>query len=83
MKTTDQTRDRKVRMTKLAMWLLVLGLALCLVAGVLAREVALLIAGLYTPFAAGVGAALHLFIRGNVQVHEAQASAPAQPGGAA
>jgi hypothetical protein len=69
---TDLTRDRKVRVTLHAVWSLFLGLVACL--GVIAykHEVGLVLSGLYVPFATGVGAALGLFINGNVKVHQAQ-----------
>ena len=79
MKTTDLTRDRKVRMTLRAMHLLTLGLAMCLLAGVARHDIAALLVGLYAPFGLGIGGALGLFINGNVRVHQAQAQG--QPGG--
>jgi predicted histidine transporter YuiF (NhaC family) len=74
MNLADFTRERKVRVTLAAILALFLGLLACL--GVAATTEAAgigLLAGLYTPFAAGVGGALALFINGNVKVHQAQA----------
>lgn len=77
-RTTDLTRDRKVRVTLQAMHLLTLGLALCLLGAWLVKDSVGLLVGLYAPFGVGIGGALGLFINGNVQVHRANAAAPAQ-----
>jgi hypothetical protein len=79
MKQTDLTRDRKVRVTLAAMLLLFLGLAACLVVAAFAKDSVALLAGLYVPFATGVGMALGLFINGNVKVHQAQVAAGEAP----
>jgi hypothetical protein len=77
MKLTDFTRERKVRVTLVAILALFLGLLACLVVAATTEAAGIgLLAGLYTPFAAGVGGALALFINGNVKVHQAQAETP-------
>lgn len=76
----EDPKDRKLRVTRLTMWLLLGGLVGCLVACALVKESAVLIGGLYTSYALGVGSALALFINGNVKVHQAQVNAP-PPGG--
>lgn len=73
-RTTDLTRDRKLRATLTALNLITLGLALCLLVAAVSTQAALMLAGLYVPFVTGVGANLHLFIAGNVKVHQAQAA---------
>jgi hypothetical protein len=75
----DLTRDRKLRATLQALNLITLGLALCLLVAAVSTQAAIMLSGLYVPFVAGVGANLHLFIAGNVKVHEAQATAPDAP----
>jgi hypothetical protein len=82
MRPTDSTRDRKVRITLHAMRFMLIGLLTCLAVALVSKEVGLILAGLYVPFATGIGAALGLFINGNVRVHQAQAAAQRPPGGA-
>lgn len=69
MKTTD--RNRKLYATYWAIFALEIGLLGCLLAAALRPGIGMLLAGLFVPFVGGVGAALHLFIAGNVKVHEA------------
>lgn len=75
---SDVTRDRKLRATLHAVWALFFGLIACLAVVAYKHEVGLVLSGLYVPFATGIGAALGLFINGNVRVHQAQAGG-AQP----
>jgi hypothetical protein len=79
--TTDTTRDRKVRMARRALWFLFFGLLACLGASVYKPEAAAALIGCYTPFCVGVAGVLAFFANANARVHEAQAGAPAQPGG--
>lgn len=78
------TRDRKVRMTLTAIGSLYLGLITTLLCSVFAKDTSSvgLLVGVYAPYAAGVGAALGLFISGNVKVHTAQAAAGSPPNSA-
>lgn len=61
-------------MTLRAMYLLAAGLCICLAAAFFVRDSLALIAGLYSSYCIGVGAALGLFINGNVQVHRTDAA---------
>lgn len=79
--TTDLTRDRKVRVTLHAMHLITLGLCACLLTAIRLHDSVGLLVGLFGPFAAGIGAALGLFVNGNVKVHQANAGASPAPGG--
>lgn len=82
MKTTDLTRDRKLRATLRAMLYLLLGLAGTLVAARFVDGAGALLAGVFTTYALGIGGALGLFINGNVKVHGVNAGAePPPPGG--
>lgn len=71
---TDATRDRKVRMARRALWFLLVGLVLCLGAGVYRVEVVVALIGIYSAFCAGVAGVLGFFSNANARVHEAQAS---------
>lgn len=73
---TDTTRNRKLIAYFVAVGALVGGLVACLsVAWFGGKDSIGLLAGLYSPFALGVGGALALFVNGNVKVHQAQAAA--------
>lgn len=78
-RTTDLTRDRKVRVTLHAMHLLTLGFCAALLTSIKLDDSVGLLVGLYTPFGIGIGSALGLFVNGNVQVHRANAAAEAPP----
>lgn len=72
----DITRDRKLKAVLAAMILIFLGLFSCLAAGVWRANLGLVLGGLYVSFVGGIGAALALFINGNVKVHQAQNPTP-------
>jgi hypothetical protein len=75
----DDPKDRKLRMTRLAIWMLGGGLAASLVGGYFIENSLGLIVGLYVPFGTGIGGVLALFINGNVKVHQAQVGAGMTP----
>lgn len=76
---SDTTRDRKVRMSRLAMQYLFAGLLFCLMAGVFRPEAAMVLVGIYSPFCVGVAGVLAFFASANARVHEAQAGTEGQP----
>lgn len=77
--TTDTTRDRKVRMSRTALWFLAGGLAGCLAAAAYKPEIAAALAGYYAGYCGGVAAVLGFFSNANARVHEAQAKAESAP----
>lgn len=76
---SDVTRDRKVRMSRRALWFLFAGLLFCLGASLLRPEAAAALIGIYTPFCGGVAGVLAFFANANARVHEAQAGNGGQP----
>lgn len=67
-----EDKMRKVRAFNTTVAILFLGMITCLLASK-NENVGAIAIGVYVPFATGVGAALGLFINGNVKVHQAQA----------
>lgn len=69
-------RNRKLRAAYTAMGALSGGLLACLVTLARVTDSGATVAGLFVTFAGGVGAALALFINGNVRTHAIEKAGP-------